>query len=171
MKGKQWQGADVAAAELVVLYRADINLIQKTMHYVRSVRPTYPDLRDWLEAQIRAAAYFPRSNQTLNHQVIAKALVEWIGDEFTKDPEQIAEMLGWITRLMRYYLYELDEARALADKQNPMLYVPKSPVIAPRTPPQPPSPPRIRPAATDNDEVSDATKRFMDFLNKRGKTE
>jgi len=56
-----------------------------------------------LNAQINHADEFPRSQQTVRHIKVVREVVGYIGARHTKDASEMAEMLGWIARLMVYF--------------------------------------------------------------------
>lgn len=169
MKTRQWEHAHILAAELTLLHAGDMNLIQQTVHYIRTQRPTAPDLNDWLGLRIESAAMFPRSLQTLPQMVTLRSLVEFITETY-QEPQEIAEFLAWIARLMSYYASNRTEARTIIDERRPLLFVPEPPRIAPRV--QPP-----RRAATvrkssapqpgQEDEISKEAEEFMKLFRQR----
>jgi len=173
MKGKQWPEAYVLAAELTQLYRADANTLQKVAFYIASEQPSYKDLTDWLEAQVQAAGYFPRSNQSVSHNVAAQALVEWIAERYTlqNSPARIAEMVAWVVRLMMYYRANGREADELVDRRNPLLMMPSIPRYTPqvrvRRAVAPPPQSESKPDGPDS--VSKAADDFMEFLKRKNK--
>ncbi len=175
MRRTDWEHAHTLAAELVVEHRTDTNQLQKVVSYLCSEEPDYAELQAWLDAKVNYANFFPRSQQTLRHDLAVRAVVQFIGERHTTQPLRIAEMLGWVVRLMRYYDRHKSEARGLVDPRRLLVYVPEAREV--RLIERPPRREVVRPedalpeVPESEKDVSDKAKDFMAFLQSKSEDE
>lgn len=128
MRESLWEIVHMIAAELVVYHQdtSDVNLIEKTMHHIVNNDPDINDIRAWLDAQMRYAEYFERSRQTRPQIATTLALVDEIANDVAS-MDELAEILGWIARLVKYYDRNHTKARKVVPQQN--LFVPEPPPL------------------------------------------
>lgn len=121
-----WTTVKKMAAELVVHHKDtfDANLIEKTMHHIINTDSTIDEIRTWLNVQMQYANYFERSLQTRSQLATTLALIEEFNERGVAERE-LAEVLGWTVRLIRYYAQWTVEARSIVPKQS--LFVPALP--------------------------------------------
>lgn len=160
MRERLWTAVHKTAAELVVYHKetSDVNLIEKTMHHIINNKRDYDDLQQWLNAQMRYAEYFERSLKTRPQLATTLALVEEFQSQVTSIDE-LAEALGWIVRLVRYYVQRRVEAQRLVPQQS--LFVSDPPPLEPVR--RPALPPTMEPLLLPSSEETSAFAN--DFMN------
>ncbi len=164
MNSQQWKDVHALAAELVAVHRTDANHLRKIVHHLRSEHMDYQGLHAWLDAKITYAAFFPRSQQTLDHDLAARAVVEFIAEQYSQDTDQITEMLGWVARLMIYYVQNKAEANRRADPRAALLNVPRPDVVRLKVRPPRRSGSTPESKNVQSSEPSDFAEQFMKFL-------
>jgi hypothetical protein len=160
MRERLWTTVHKTAAELVVHHRetSDVNLIEKTMHHIINNNSDFDEVREWLNAQLRYAEYFERSLKTRPQLATTLALIDEFESRVTSVTE-LAEALGWIIRLTRYYVQRRTEAQRLAPQQS--LFVPEPPPLEPVR--RSAKSTKARPAAQPTSEETSAFAN--DFMN------
>ena len=125
LTGQQWNTVYRLASELVVLHQTSANEVEKVARAIRSGRLGPEEASAWLDARVRYATYFSRSRRSVAHIWTIKALVELLVHDAQGDMRRVAEMLGWVARLMRYYQHQSLDRRQI--ERNRLLHVPEIP--------------------------------------------
>jgi hypothetical protein len=184
---RDWRVVDALAAELIVVHKIDLNQIQRGANYIMTKKPgSYEALTAYLNAQIEAARYFPRSQQTLNHAATLYVLVEFLWTNCVKKNSRLekyqsvfplplvemfylATLLSWIARKAIYYRRNFAKADQKVDRRDLYLKI-TLPKIALQ---KPIASPTRNAAPPTNDRISSQAEQFMELLKRRnqGKSE
>lgn len=170
VRNKHWQAITPLAAELASEHRMDLNELQKLIFYVQSRTPAADTLLAWLDAQIEAAQFFPRSNQTVRYALVNRELIEYLWEYdsgLAQQPQRLAQVLGWIVRLMYYYRQNPSAAKDDQSRQQRLhIPAPRPPQMVTR-PARRSQPQAETPDIPAIDEVSDFAKEFFKRLQQK----
>lgn len=109
MNDGKWEQAEIIAAEMAI---KEMNAAQfaRTVAHIINHRPVFSQLVAWLDEVAAAEEQAPLTDSTPEYPRAVRNVVKHLGT-ITHDVMVIAEILGWIERLMRYYRVNLSEAQ------------------------------------------------------------
>jgi hypothetical protein len=117
MQQSSWELAETVALDLVSR-GTDVNEVQKVATGLRVFAERHPEqagerMFTFIETMLRDGHHFVRSNQTLGYyrklQEVSRLHLSAFRKSTPEAGRELAEILGWTVRLMRYY--KTDDAR------------------------------------------------------------